>query len=217
MRTKTLIAAAAILAVSLATTVAQTNVYSQNVVGYINVTVTNWAMIANQLDLDGTGTNNTVATTLGTNVPVGTAIYAWNPASGSFAYALYTAKGWSGVTAPVNAAMNPGSGFFIKPSSPVTVTLVGNVLQGTLATPYTAGFNVLSSKVPQAGTLQANLGYTPVVGDAVYRFNPATQSYIYHLYTAKGWTGGDPPLSVGDSFWLMAAAAGTWTRNFTVQ
>lgn len=217
MRTKTLIAAAAILAVSLATTVAQTNVYSQNVVGYVNVTVTNIALIANQLDEDGTGTNNTVANTLGTNVPVGTYIYAFNRATGSMEPAQFTAKGWSGVTPAVNSAMNPGNGFFIIVPAPTTITLVGEVLQGDLQRPYLQGFDILSSKVPQAGTLQANLAYGPNVGDVVYRWNPASQSYIVHQYTAKGWSGGDPPLQVGEAFWLNAAAAGTWTRNFTVQ
>ncbi|MCX7723419.1 MAG: hypothetical protein N2379_10260, partial [Verrucomicrobiae bacterium] len=96
MRTKTLLAAAAILAVPLATTVAQTNVYSQNVVGYINLTLTNQiTLVANQLDLDGTGTNNTVLTVLGTNVPVLTFVHVYDETSASIKSAQLTAKGWS--------------------------------------------------------------------------------------------------------------------------
>lgn len=217
MRTKTLIAAAAILAVSLATTVAQTNVYSQNVVGYINVTITNSTlldMIANQLDYDGTGTNNTVLTALGTNVPINTRVYVYS--GGTFVSALYTSKGWSGATPTVNAAMNPGQGFFIKvPSVPTTITLVGNVLQGELQNPYAAGLQIKSSMVPQSGGLQTVLGYAPTVNDRVYRYFPA--GYSSHLYTAKGWSGGEPVPEVAESFWLKAVNSGTWTRNFTVQ
>jgi len=218
MRTKTLIAAAAILAVSLATTVAQTNVYSQNVVGYINLNLTNTlTLIANQLAIDATGTNNTVLNTLASNVPVGTFVYAYD--SGSFVSATFGTKGWSGITPAVNRAMNPGSGFFIRlPAGMATnLTLVGEVRQGVLQIPYIAGFNLLSSIVPQGGRLQADLGYAPVAGDLVYRFNPVTQSYVTYSYGTKGWSPSDPTLGVGESFWLKAVSAGTWTRNFTVQ
>jgi len=213
MRTKTLIAAAAILAVSLATTVAQTNVYSQNVVGYINVTVTNLAMVANQLDYDGTGTNNTVQTVLGTNVPINTKVYVYS--GGTFLQAVYGTKGWSGVNDTINSGMDPGKGFFIQVPSPTTVTIVGNVLQGSLQNPYIAGINLISSMVPQAGGVQTVLGYSPVVNDKVYRYTPA--GYVQSVYGTKGWAGGEPTLNVAESFWLQAVSAGTWTRNFTVQ
>ena len=62
---------------------AQSNVYSLNVVGYINVSYTNrFQMVANQLDLDGTGTNNTVQTVFSTNVPGLTTVYTFTPGSG---------------------------------------------------------------------------------------------------------------------------------------
>ncbi|HUC86042.1 MAG TPA: hypothetical protein VL970_12670, partial [Candidatus Acidoferrales bacterium] len=58
---KTLLIAAAALAVSVISSRAQ--VYSQNIVGYINVPETAGALSleAPQLDLDGTGTNNTLS------------------------------------------------------------------------------------------------------------------------------------------------------------
>ncbi len=64
MRTKTLFIVAAALAAGLATSVAQQNVYSQNVVGYVNKVFTgggNYTAIANPLNT----TNNTLAGLLG--------------------------------------------------------------------------------------------------------------------------------------------------------
>src|SRR5882672_6022591 len=76
MRTKALLCAAGMLAAGAATCMAQGNVYSLNVVGYINVSYTNkFQMVANQLDLDGSGTNNTVQTVFGTNVPSLSTVY----------------------------------------------------------------------------------------------------------------------------------------------
>src|SRR4051812_11081510 len=91
MRTKALLCAAGILAAGAATSMAQSNVYSLNVVGYVNVSLTNgFNMVANQLDLDGTGINNTVTNVVGTNLPVQTRIFAFNPATQTyFATATY--------------------------------------------------------------------------------------------------------------------------------
>ena len=77
MRTKTLLLAGAALAFSLATSQAQ--VYSQNVVGYVNINLTNGVLniISPALDADGTGTNNTIASVIGTNVPTGTIVYVF--------------------------------------------------------------------------------------------------------------------------------------------
>src|SRR5690348_15250407 len=58
MRTKALLCAAALLAAGVATSMAQSNVYSLNVVGYVNVRMNQGlTMIANPLDAG----NNTVS------------------------------------------------------------------------------------------------------------------------------------------------------------
>jgi len=63
MRTKTLLLAVGALAAGLVTSQAQP-VYSANVVGYMNVPLPSgqYISMANQLDFDGTGTNNNVGT-----------------------------------------------------------------------------------------------------------------------------------------------------------
>src|ERR1043166_2369568 len=108
MRTKTLFLAAALSAAGLATSLAQSsNVYSLNVVGYINLQLTNgFNLIANQLDLDGTGTNNTLNTSIGTNVPNLTRVYTYQPASINYQFATLVSGVWQGANLPaVNAGL----------------------------------------------------------------------------------------------------------------
>ena len=69
MRTKTILTAAALLAAGALTSMAQSNVFSLNVVGYYNLSLTNgFQLVANQLDLDGTGVNNTLQSVFGTSL-----------------------------------------------------------------------------------------------------------------------------------------------------
>jgi hypothetical protein len=206
---------------------AQSNVYSLNVVGYVNLTLTNgFQFVANQLDLDGTGTNNTLATVFGTNLPNATKLYIYNAAGASFTSASYLAANgsWIGNTAGANLALQPGGGVFLSlpATAPVTtVTTVGTVLQGSLSTPYVAGYNILSSKVPvAAGAGSLGLTNGAANGSFVYQFNPATQAYgSKHTYLAAAgtWLGGEPQIGVGEAFWYNSTAAGNWTVTFTVQ
>lgn len=78
MRTKALFMAAAALAAGLLTSNAQ--VYSQNIVGYVSIPLTNATIqvVSPTLDFDGTGINNTVATVFGTNVAAGDVVYVFN-------------------------------------------------------------------------------------------------------------------------------------------
>src|SRR5882672_2501980 len=65
MRTKTLICAAVLMAAGVATSLAQSNVYSLNVVGYVNVPTTgagNFNMMANPLNNANNGITNLFAT-----------------------------------------------------------------------------------------------------------------------------------------------------------
>jgi hypothetical protein len=223
MRTKILLTAAAAMAAGVVASSAQ--VYSANVVGYVSLSLTNgFNMINNPLDLDGTGTNNSVITAFGTQLPNGSHVYAF--AGGAFVSpaASYTTKGgWGGGTNSVNTALSSGQGVFVQVPSSATVTLVGNVRQGSLSTPYNAGYNIISSQVPITGLLQANLNYQPANGDHVYIWNPGAQSYNVPAssYTTKGgWGGGGQPnLSVGQAVFLdsSSVSGGTWNTNFTVQ
>jgi hypothetical protein len=208
MRTKTLLLTAALGAAGVASAVAQ--VYSVNAVGYVNTTaVPGYNLIANPLDA-GAG-NNTVAKLL-TGVPDGSIVYTYS-ATGGFALNTLDLGEW---TAP-NATLEPGQGFFLRLSGAanVTVTFVGEVPQGTLSTPLVAGFNLVSSKVPQAGLVGTDLKLTVADGDTVYTFSPAT-GYTIYTFDLAAWDPSEPTIAVGQGIWVRKVAAGSWNRTFSV-
>jgi hypothetical protein len=220
MRTKTLLAAA-VLAAGIATSMAQSNVYSLNVVGYVNVNLASgYNLVADQLALNGAGSNNTVHSVFGTSLPSGSAVYAFSGGAFAAPPASYGSKtGWTGNTNAVNSALQPGGGVFIQSPSAATVTFVGEVPQGAaLTTPYGVGYNIIASQVPQTGLIQTDLGYTPTSGDAVYRFTSGVGYQPTISYGAKtGWSPAQPTLNVGEAVFLQAAGSGNWVRNFSVQ
>jgi hypothetical protein len=230
MRTKALLGAAALAAGAL-TTMAQSNVYSLNVVGYINLTLTEGVnLIANQLDADGYGTNNTVPGVFGSVLPPGSSVYTWNGAS-------YNIQTWNrnkpGTATNWNTpsySLNPGQGAWVViPSGTLgttkslTVTTVGTVLQGALVNsnlPALGGVSLVSSIVPLAGGLQTALGYNAGVNDTVYAWNGT--SYTISTYalnktkTATNWGPSEPAITVGEGFWLKTSAGAAWSNYFTV-
>jgi hypothetical protein len=238
MRTKTLLLAAALSAAGLATSLAQSNVYSLNVVGYINIPTTNagFYLLANQLDFDGTGVNNTIETSFGTGqggttYPNGTRLFAFNKLTGLWVQDLFNAGAWvvGGGKDFVNAnGVQPGQGVFYQKvaGGPDQITFVGNVLQGALVnTPY-VGLNVTSSKVPQSGGVISVLGLS-MPSDAIVPLQNVTRhkswvnagggDYLQSVYANGAWPSGEPNIFVGEAFFLRAHTNSTWTRNFTVQ
>lgn len=210
MRTKALLVAAT-FAAGLATSMAQ-NVYSLNVVGYYNVTVpaNSFALIANQLNT----TNNTLASLLPAP-PDGTQFYKFT-GSGWNAYVFDALEGaWQ---PDGNVTLNPGEGGFIKnnTSAPMTITFVGEVLQGSLTNPIPAGYAVRSSMVPQAGALP-DLAFPAQDGDQVFLFTGSGYSSFVYDGLENAWTPSNPTVSVGQAFFSRKAAAVDWVRNFTVQ
>jgi hypothetical protein len=213
MRTKTLILTAALGTIGAASAMAQ--VYSVNAVGYINVQMkTGFNLMANQLN---TG-NNTIAEVIPT-VPAGTLAYKFDNQSG------YTANTYLFSWSDPAMTIAPGEGLFIATPAAdpgFTITLVGEVPQGTLETPLATGFNIVSSQVPQAGAISAVLGYPAAAGDIVYRYvhgtdgdGNATQGY--EAYTFLGfWSPSEPEVAVGEAVFVKSIDDKTWTRDFSV-
>lgn len=200
MRTRTLFLAAAALAAGLATSSAQ--VYSQNVVGYMNVsTPIGFSLIANQLN----STNNTVASLI-PNAPDGSIIY-------KFVNGALVANNRLGTWGVPTMTLNPGEGaIFFNPGPASTLTFVGEVLQGTLTTPLPAGFQIISSQVPQAGLINTDLGMpTGNNGDILYKGGTFTP-----INFLGGWTGGEPSLAVGEAVLRYSTTAQSWVRTFNV-
>jgi len=214
MRTKAIILGAALLAAGAATSMAQSNVYSLNVVGYINLNLTNGLnLVANQLDFDGTGTNNTIVGVFSNSLPQGSIVYKFT--AGNFLTYQYGRGGWSG-----NDTLNPGEGCFVNVNSPITVTTVGQVLQGTTTNHLSGALTMVSSIAPLSGAVDGTgngaLNYPAVQGDIVFTWDPVGQAYITYQNGRGGWSPGDPVISVGQGFFINSTTT-SWVNTFTVQ
>jgi hypothetical protein len=208
MRTKTLLLTAALSAAGVATSMAQ--VYSVNAVGYVNTTLQpGFNLISNPLDA-GAG-NNTIAN-LFKDLPDGSQVYKFDGT------AYTTATKDIDFVPPAAAALTvvPGEGVFVRlpGTTPLTITFVGEVMQGDLSNPLPQGLSIRSSQVPQAGTA-AELGLVGQDGDQLYQHDPVAQQYRTSTFDA-GWLPALQPLKVGEAFFLRKVAAGTWTRTFSV-
>jgi hypothetical protein len=214
MKSKALLIAAAALAAGVMTSQAQ--VYSQNIVGYINVPLTTgYNLVANQLDVDGTGTNNGIFTTIGTNLPNGTKVLSWNGGGYSSATFASASGKWIGNNSVISNSMNPGNGFFINVAAATNVTFVGNVITGTNSYPITVGYQIVAPSGPVAGTIDTTNGYNPSKGDKLLVWNGG--GYASKTYTGSTWVGGDPQLTVGQAVFLNASSNNVWTQILNVQ
>jgi hypothetical protein len=201
------------------------NVYSLNVVGYINLTLTNgYNFIANQLDADGYLTNNYVTNVFSTNMPNLTKVFAFQPGSQSFVAASYSASQgkWGGNLTAANAALMPGQGVCVQipgtSGTSIALTLVGQVWQGTNTQAITPALNLVSSMAPISGGINTVLGYVPTKFDKVQQYNPVTGLFTSRSYSGTAWTGGiEPTPAVGEAFFLNSATSTNWTQKFTVQ
>jgi hypothetical protein len=223
MRTKTLICAAAVLAAGLASSVAQT-VYSQNVVGYVNVVfpANSFSLIANPLDASNSG-GNTISNLFKASNPLGDTVFIWN---GSF-FAPNPLDEFDGTWANPNQVLAPGTGFFLQNgATAVTNTFVGDVPQGTLTVPLIPGYNLVASKVPQSGFVQ-DLGLSATPGDTIYLWNgsffaPCPLDEFDNTWSPVAGFTVDPTkgplMNVAQSFFYQkgVSSTATFTRIFTV-
>jgi hypothetical protein len=209
MRTKTLLLTAAALAAGLATSMAQSNVYSVNVVGYINKTFASNAleMVENPLT-DGTNTLNSVLGSLQT----GSVAFVWNGAG--YDVASKPKSVWN-----PNLSVPTGIGFFVKRMGDAgTNTFVGSVVANTGASVtnhLTGGMLTLTgSMLPYADTLNGtNLGLADAPQNSViYKWNGA--GYDVASKPKSLW---NPNLSigVGDAFFIKSAADYDWVQTLS--
>jgi len=208
MKTKTILAAGLLMAAAAAQSTAQT-VYSVNAVGFVNVVIPpGFSLICNPLE----AATNTVSALFPT-APIGSSIFKFDSATGSFVGANFLFS-WN----VPNMTLAPGEGFFFRNGGGTTFTntFVGNVKQGTLTTPLSAGFTLVASQVPQSGLVTTDLGLPIGIADSVFRFDNASNSYVSHNFLFSWGPNGEPFINVGESFFVKKSAAANWTRNFTV-
>jgi hypothetical protein len=220
--------------IGTASLVAQTNVYSINAVGYINLTVpVGYSIVACQL-LTGT---NTIAN-LFNNSPTGPTPGLWNgskvlkynKATGHYdqndiASSSYS-SGWIGGG---TITVNPGEAIWFDngTGSSKTVTFVGTVPQGTNTVAISTGYQMISSPVPFSGDLVTNMGFTNYANASkVLTFdNPGDQHYTTYLVDLSSgtqgymnqWDSPDPVLAVGQGFWYSSGNGPTpWVQVFSI-
>jgi len=194
MRTKTLLCLAALTAAGVTASMAQSNVYSLNVVGYVNVTLGNGdTLAANPLDAGDNSVSNLFTAALNPTAAngAGFTVFTWN---GSFFSANQLDQFGGGWSTP-GQQLPPGSGMFVfnGTGAPVTNTFVGNVMQGLLTNALPAGDSLVGSKVP-IGTNVVALGLSASLGDTIFMWNGSFFVSIHNDEFGGGWN--DP----GDSF-----------------
>jgi hypothetical protein len=224
MRTKTLLTAAALAAGAL-TAMAQSNVYSLNVVGYYNVTAPAGGLVltANQLDTGTNGLNQVLP-----GAQLGDQVLTFK--NGDYNIDVFDGTQWldNNTANPTTTVVPPGVGFFYQnvQSGSETLTFVGQVEQGSLVKTYPTGFTLSSTKVPAALSLNSN-GFPQVLGMQCLLFNG---DYVIYVNDGgppggSGWLDNNTALpvnlspGVGVGYYIQNSdpTTYTWTLNFTVQ
>jgi len=244
MRTKVLLCAAA-LAASLASSMAQ-NVYSLNVVGYVNVTLPagKYTCVANPLDASmggtiATGNDMTNLFNINTSVNLanGSKFQQFIPAANDYGAIINYSSGtkkWGS-----NFSMPPGTAamFYNNGASDTVVTFTGQVPQGSYnVTTFASGkFAFGGSPVPIGGdvtnsttaswtngTVVSKIGLVPANGDTIATFNSAVNDWNavtkWSTGTKKWSSAASSTVGVGQGFMYYnnGASANNWVSSFTV-
>lgn len=199
MRTKILLASAAALVAGMVGANAQ--VYSANIVGYVNQTQSlnhKFVMVANPLDASNTGGNT--LSNLFPGINGGTSIQIWN-GSGFDIYG-FSGGNWTatsyGSTNANGFIINPGTGFFLNlgGSKAYTNTWLGQVV-GTTGASVTnlimPGFQLVSSLIPYADSVTntATLNLIVKGGTQLQQWDPVAQGFVIYGFSGGAWSPGN--------------------------
>jgi hypothetical protein len=159
MKTKTLLIAAAALAAGVMSSQAQ--VYSQNIVGYVNVVLPGngqYSLVANPFD-DGNG--NYATNVLSSALPRQSQVLTWDSVLG---YTTVQKVGSPVANWPAGTSVQvpPGVGFFVRNGGvgsgapTITNTFVGSIVVppgGSVTNQMPVGYTLQGSVIPYAGNL----------------------------------------------------------------
>jgi len=214
MRTKALLSVAAIAA-SAISAMAQSNVYSLNIVGYATVTINpGYNLLANPLSAGATNGANEI-------MPIqdGQLILTWTGTK--FKQTGYDSSfgGWVGAdgqTASSPPSLPPGTGFFYN--NPLTtatnVTFVGQVVPGPSSTnslTLTPGYNLIGSPLPATVGAITNAPVSLPILDGMIILQWTGKAYKQTGFDSSfgGWVGADgqtaslpPPYTIGQGFFI---------------
>ncbi|MEI2722206.1 MAG: hypothetical protein V9H26_01310 [Verrucomicrobiota bacterium] len=220
MRTKTTLAAAAILAAGLVSSMAQANVYSLNVVGYVNVTVEGggaYNLLANPLNNTAGNDLNTLFSGPQANT---SQVLTWDTDLFDFSAVQpsYAAGAWS-----ANVPLPVGKGFFyVNQGTTFTQTFVGEVVQGSFTNVVTGSgaYNLIGASVPEGGNFTAAItGLSPANTDQVLKWDVNTFDFatVQPSYAAGAWSPATLTINPAEGFfYVRQGPTVNWVRNFTV-
>jgi len=226
MRTKALLCAVA-FAASVASSMAQ-NVYSLNVVGYVNVTVASggFALLANPLK---TANNYLKEVVPPTAVDPGSVLSTWDITAQKFNEIINDGTAWIDPALGTDlgtTSLAPGKGFLLNNvGGPLTLTFVGEVQQGNVTLAVPTGNGCYGTTTPQDLELSAANGFPQVANNWVHLFDTVGVKYIDYVNDGSAWL--DPALGTpvvvqpgmarGYFVENTEAVNHDWVRNFTVQ
>jgi hypothetical protein len=213
MRTKALLGLAA-LAVGLSTSVAQ-NVYSLNVVGYVNVSLQANKAHFLAIPLADINGNYYITNTIVLDDSQDFAeVFQWAGTTWS-SPATWFAGSWD-----TPLVISNGVGFFLLSQANSTLTFVGQVPQGTISYNIPPGVSTLANQIPVTTNFPGS-----TVGnnfDEIFWWNQTGQNWAGPSTFFAGWdydaTGNGPVIGPAQGvFYINTAAAIPFTQNFTVQ
>jgi len=188
-------------------------VFSQNVVGYVNLQLPpGLSLVANPLR-----SYEDTLEKLINNPPDGAQVYKYVSGVG-YEVSAYDAlaQAWSNP----DMDLSPGVGFFFNNTSPhpITNTFVGEVLQGILVNPLPAGFSTKGALVPQAGSINSIHHIPGQPGDVLRLYVNDLEGggdYVASVFsdTENAWVP-DLTLGVAQGFTSEKQTAMDWVRVF---
>jgi len=212
MKKTLLIAAAALVA---ATITSEAQVYSANIVGYVNHvnTAGEYDLIANPLT-----TGNDVLTNVLTGVSGSSTVQYWNGSAWVAAqYSSKTGHWLSGGNNVDNTALPVGVGFFYSAGSTGTNTFVGSVV-GTAGSSVTNSipegvYSPVGELIPYADTVtNTSTVNLQVAGSSVLQiWSVGTQGFSNYQFSSKtgNWTPSNPTLNPAQGAFLSPSGSGT--------
>ncbi len=204
---------------------ARGQIYSENAVGYVSVTIDCTTIVANPL-ISTTPANQVNPAVILPSAANLSKLRRWDPYAGSSGnwrtpplrwYSSF--EKWYSGGAPATDTIPLGEAFTIIPhagSTPFVITFVGEVPQGNLShnIPGQWRWSLQASEVPQAGRVQTDLGYPTAEDDEVHVLScSAATAYAYDPF-GMGWDPSEPLIQIASGFWCRKAAVASWTRTF---
>ena len=209
MKTNTLLLTTA-LAVGVTLSIVP-RAYSQGATNSINVTVpaNGFALVGNPLNR-GSNTLNELLP----DAPINTVrVFDYHGPPG---FAVYTKRSLGWPPPGSGVVFGPGKGFFIQnmATNAVSFTFVGEIPEGTKTINIVPGYNLLAPHFPVAGKLETDLGLPTVNGDRVFKFDTASQNFLFYTRHTIAWAPAEPALAVAEGFFFATTNRVSWTKTF---